>query len=237
MLGTVAEFLGRRTDFFSGGKEGQWQSVWIIMTIYFSFFLLFYWKNLLFALEIILNLFEFRISRFVPLFLFVQMLREIFVKADREHREQKKKLAEKEAGEVTKRMEAKQRREEELKKKSSAIYEVTEDEAVKLQKEIDAEKYVLFWDFQSTSFTAAIEKTLFFYLIWFYIRRNKKNDDQSETEVSKPLSEETEVSKPLGDKTDDDSEQSELKQNKGYGCNLEHYKWTQTKEEVEVSSQ
>lgn len=53
--------------------------------------------------------------------------------------EKKKQQAEKEA-EEKKRLEAKRRKEEQLKKESAAIYEVTDEEAERLQKEIDAKK-------------------------------------------------------------------------------------------------
>lgn len=53
--------------------------------------------------------------------------------------EQKKQKAEREA-EEKKRQEAKQRKEEQLKKESAAIYEVTNEEADRLQHEIDAKK-------------------------------------------------------------------------------------------------
>lgn len=53
--------------------------------------------------------------------------------------EHKKQKAAKEA-EEKKRLEAKIRKEEQLKNKSAAIYEVSDEEASKLQKEIDAER-------------------------------------------------------------------------------------------------
>lgn len=74
----------------------------------------------------------------------MQILFTAFEKSERAHREHKKELAAKETAEASKRLEAKMRREEELKKQSSAIYEVTEEEAAKLQKEIDDEKCVQF---------------------------------------------------------------------------------------------
>lgn len=64
-----------------------------------------------------------------------------------------------------------------------------------------------------------------------HYNRNKK-----EVAASLP---ESEISKPLGDDADkegDDKEKNRLKPNEGNGCNLEHYKWTQTLGEVEVSS-
>lgn len=56
--------------------------------------------------------------------------------AQAEHNRQK---AEKE-NEEKKRLEAKRRKEEQLKKESAAIYEVTDEEAERLQREIDDKK-------------------------------------------------------------------------------------------------
>lgn len=55
----------------------------------------------------------------------------------------KKHLAEKAAEDKKKRMELKQRKEAEYKKRAAAVYEVKDDAAATLQKEIDDEKYVL----------------------------------------------------------------------------------------------
>lgn len=73
--------------------------------------------------------------------------------------EHKKKLAEKEA-EEKKRLEAKRRKEEKLKKESSAIYEVTDEEAACMQKEIDEQKFVYRFLFVSGNGDTCVSKMI-----------------------------------------------------------------------------
>lgn len=48
--------------------------------------------------------------------------------------------------------------------------------------------------------------------------------------------EDVEISQPLGDEATEESDRLKLKPNEGNGCNLEHYRWTQTLETLEVRS-
>lgn len=48
--------------------------------------------------------------------------------------------------------------------------------------------------------------------------------------------EDIEISKPLGNEASKASDRRKLKPNKGNGCNLKNYRWTQTMETLEVRS-
>lgn len=77
----------------------------------------------------------------VHLFCRLQLLLGVFeVHAKEAQAIYKKQKAEKEA-EEKKRLEAKRRKEEQLKNQSASICEVTDEEADRLQKEINAQKY------------------------------------------------------------------------------------------------
>lgn len=150
LLQTIASFLARKTDFFVGAKEGEWEK--ILMSAF----------------------------------------RKEGEKAVEIHN---KKLKEREDAEKRRQEAIKKKREEEAKAGESSISEVTEEEAEQIQKEIDEEK--------------------------------KQKDGTQPMEVSQPLGEDV-------DEGMDEAEKGKLKPNEGNGCNLEHYRWTQTLQEVEI---
>lgn len=151
LLETIASFLSRKTDFFTGGKDGEWE------------------KTLIKAFQ---------------------------KEGERSREVHLQKIKEKEEAEQKRQEAIRKKKEEEEAKAVSSISEVTDEEAAQIQKEIDAKKL--------------------------------KQDDKTGSKN---------ISEPLGDEADeemDEAEKKKLKPNEGNGCNLEHYRWTQTLQEVEI---
>uniref|UniRef100_A0A182Y2T6 Nuclear migration protein nudC n=1 Tax=Anopheles stephensi TaxID=30069 RepID=A0A182Y2T6_ANOST len=179
MLATFAGFLNRKTDFFVGGDEGEWEK------------------------------------------LVLQIFRQEAAKAQEVAR---KKREEREAQERRRQEVLRKKKEEEEQSKSATITELTDEEAEQLQKELDAKKYVM--DLVGKSGihgdVGSIER-------------------QSESEPPAKKATTADESKANKDtKADSDTEDVEpgdegkLKPNRGNGCDLEKYNWTQTLQEIEL---
>ncbi|XP_052862506.1 nuclear migration protein nudC [Anopheles cruzii] len=155
MLGTIASFLNRKTDFFVGGNEGDWEK---------------------------LTLKIFRAE----------------AKKAQEVADKKRKQREAEEKRRQEVLRKKREEEEEAQNKSASVTELTDEEAEKLQKELDA----------------------------------KKNKDK-EPEAGK---EAKDGEKPENTDNDDvePGDEGKLKPNRGNGCDLDRYGWTQTLQEIEL---
>lgn len=152
---------------------------------------------------------------------FSVVVQKLLLLVFREEAKKAKEIADKKRQE---REETEKRRQEILKKKreqeeldDAPIREVTDEEAERIQKEIDEAKY----NCSSWFFQRDVEIDNFFF-------RKKKSAAAAEESM--------EVEKEAGDEDDDDpKEKGKLKPNSGNGCDLDKYTWTQTLEEVEVS--
>ncbi|CAH1130514.1 unnamed protein product [Ceutorhynchus assimilis] len=153
LLDTFVSFLGRKTDFFTGGNEGDWE-------------------------KLVMNTFKKheRISR---------SSREAELKAKKEKEAARK--AKKEAKKL-----------EEQSVQPAEIKELTDEEAEKLQKELDTKQSV-----ESVATSSAVGTS---------------------SETTEEVTEEEE----------DESEKGKIKPNKGNGCDLGKYKWTQTLQDIEL---
>ncbi|XP_030755164.1 nuclear migration protein nudC [Sitophilus oryzae] len=153
LLDTFVGFLGRKTDFFTGGNEGDWE-------------------------KLVMNTFKKheKISR---------SRHDAEVK-ERKDREAAKKAKKAEAEAV----------------KPAEITELTDEEADRLQKEIDKKKGI-----------DAVPSVI--------------NNEESNPSTSASSAEKIE-------EDEDESEKGKLKPNKGNGCDLERYKWTQTLQDIEL---
>lgn len=197
LLITIANFLSRKTDFFTGGKDGEWEKV-------IDWGYVWCWCN---------DLTKFSFVTSCP-----QLLLLVF----REEASKAKEVAEKKRKEreatVKRRQEIlkKKREQEELESGDAAIREVTDEEADRLQKEIDEAKWVFtsFWIVTGCHWRFSLR------------RKSKVVPATPATETKNEV---------VDDDEEDPKEKGKLKPNAGNGCDLEKYKWTQTLEEVEVS--
>ncbi|XP_075970609.1 nuclear distribution C, dynein complex regulator [Anticarsia gemmatalis] len=156
LLNTIVSFLARKTDFFTGGKGGEWEKV----------------------------------------------VKDTFYGYAKKAQDEANKIK-KEKDEAEKRLKDIQQKKEQERMaqdfEPASVTEVSEQEAEKLQEDIDKEKK---------------SKT-----------EIGSGDGSSSTEAEKAEPEEEE---------EDPKEKGKLKPNAGNGCDLEHYRWTQTLEEVEL---
>ncbi|XP_041976323.1 nuclear migration protein nudC isoform X2 [Aricia agestis] len=152
LLGTIVSFLARKTDFFTGGKEGEWEKV----------------------------------------------VKDTFYTHAKKAKDEADKIK-KEKLEAEKRLkEIQQKKEQERLAKDfepASVTELTEQEAEELQETIEKEK---------------------------------KEPESGSGEASGNEEEKT------PEEEDDPEEKGKIKPNAGNGCDLEHYRWTQTLEEVEL---
>lgn len=64
--------------------------------------------------------------------------------------------------------------------------------------------------------------------------RAKQEEPKPPKKPPTPEPEDLEISRPLGSDAPRESERTKLRPNKGNGCNLKKYRWTQTMETLEV---
>lgn len=159
-------FLGRKTDFFTGGNEGAWEKV----------------------------IFH-RISKYCTLLSIHEF--QLVMSTFRKHEKISRTAHDAEIKAREEREAAKKAKEKEIEVKPAEITELTDEEADKLQKQIDA----------------------------------AKAGEPSTSSQSEPV----QVSEKIED-DEDESEKGKLKPNSGNGCDLEKYRWTQTLQDVEVST-
>ncbi|XP_047527101.1 nuclear migration protein nudC [Vanessa atalanta] len=154
LLGTIVSFLARKTDFFTGGKDGEWEKI----------------------------------------------VKDTFYKHAKKAQEEADKIK-KEKEEADRRLkDIQQKKEQERLARDfepATVKELTEEEAVELQEDIDKDA------------------------------KNKNENGSGDVAA-------TDAEMADAAEEDDPKEKGKLKPNSGNGCDLEHYRWTQTLEEVEL---
>ncbi|CAH2075312.1 unnamed protein product, partial [Iphiclides podalirius] len=153
LLSTIVGFLARKTDFFTGGKDGEWE----------------------------------------------QVVKDTFYVHAKKAREEANKIK-KEKEEAEKRLKDIQQRKEQERLaqdfEPAKVTEITDQEAAEMQEDIERDK----------------------------IKTEVGGGEGSGSDKE---------SDNIPDEEEDPKEKGKLKPNAGNGCDLEHYRWTQTLEEVE----
>lgn len=166
------------------------------------------------------------------------MLLEAFKKHEKKALEEKLKKKQLQEEQEKKRKEKlklqKEKEEQELKENmnppAAKITEITDEEAEKLQSEI--EKVRSFECYASSLIQLLLFLPMFYDLILIEFYLQKKNEKLNGRDGS---DDENEAPKPAEKNADDEENDGKLIPNIGNGCDLPNYKWTQTLQDIEVS--
>ncbi|KAF9798808.1 hypothetical protein SFRURICE_020372 [Spodoptera frugiperda] len=181
LLNTIVGFLARKTDFFTGGKGGEWEQV-VKDTFYVH----------------------------------AKKAKDEADKIKREKEEADRRLKD-----------IQQKKEQERMAQDfepASVTEITDQEAVKIQEDIDKEKKT----------RESLVHCLFILDTRQCVRQVRAKKPTHRPWGSGDGTPVEPESAAEAEEEDDPKEKGKLKPNAGNGCDLENYRWTQTLEEVEV---